>query len=131
MNRRMILAGLPLAIATPALAQQRERRGPNGGLLAGSDGHEVELVANGTAIRVYLVNHGRVLVNHGRVAPPRSGATARLVIQEGQASRTANLAASGDGFSATLETPIASGARVVVTGRMPDVHTVQARYVMP
>jgi hypothetical protein len=124
MNRRMILGLLPLALATPALAQQRERRGPNGGLLAGSEGHEVELVANGTAIRVYLINHGRV-------APPRSGATARLVIQEGQASRTANLAASGDGFSATLESPIASGARVVVTGRMPDGHTVQARYVMP
>lgn len=124
MNRRMILAGLPLVLATPALAQQRERRGPNGGLLAGSEGHEVELVANGTAVRVYLVNHGRV-------APPRSGATARLVIQEGQASRTANLTASGDGFNATLETPIGSGARVVVTGRMPDGHTVQARYVMP
>lgn len=124
MNRRMILAALPLALATPALAQQRERRGPNGGLLAGSDGHDVELVASGSAIRVYLVNHGRI-------APPRTGATARLVIQEGQASRTANLTASGDGFSATLETPIASGARVVVTGRMPDGHTVQARYVMP
>jgi hypothetical protein len=124
MNRRMILAGLASAFATPALAQQRERRGPNGGLLAGSDGHDVELVANGTAIRVYLVNHGRI-------APPRSGATARMVIQEGQANRTAALTASGDGFSATLETPIASGARVVVTGRMPDGHTVQARYVMP
>ena len=124
MNRRMILAGLAAAFATPALAQQRERRGPNGGLLTGSDGHEVELVANGTAIRVYLVNHGRV-------APPRSGATARMVIQEGQANRTAALTASGDGFSATLETPITPGARVVVTGRMPDGHTVQARYVMP
>ncbi len=124
MNRRMILAALAVTLATPALAQQRERRGPNGGLLAGSEGHEVELVANGTAIRVYLVNHGRV-------APPRSGATARMVIQEGQANRAANLAASGDGFSATLETPIAGGARVVVTGRMPDGHTVQARYVMP
>ena len=124
MNRRMILASLAVAFATPALAQQRERRGPNGGLLAGSEGHEVELVANGTAIRVYLVNHGRI-------APPRSGATARMVIQEGQANRTAALTASGDGFSATLETPIASGARVVVTGRMPDGHTVQARYVMP
>ena len=124
MNRRTILAGLAAAMATPALAQQRERRGPNGGLLAGSDGHDVELVANGTAIRVYLVNHGRI-------APPRSGATARMVIQEGQANRTAALTASGDGFSATLEAPIASGARVVVTGRMPDGHTVQARYVMP
>lgn len=124
MNRRVILAGLAGALATPALAQPRERRGPNGGLLAGSDGHEVELVANGTAIRVYLINHGRV-------APPRSGATARMVIQEGQANRTAALTASGDGFSATLETPITPGARVVVTGRMPDGHTVQARYVMP
>ena len=124
MNRRMIFAGLAAALATPAFAQPRERRGPNGGLLAGSEGHEVELVANGRAIRVYLINHGRV-------APPRTGATARMVIQEGQANRTVNLAASGDGFSATLETPIAGGARVVITGRMPDGHTVQARFVMP
>jgi hypothetical protein len=123
MNRRMILAGLA-ALSTPALAQERDRRGPNGGLLAGSDGHEVELVANGTAIRIYLINHGRV-------AAPRSGATARMVIQEGQVSRTATLAASGDAFAATLETPIGSGARVVVTGRMPDGHAIQARYLVP
>ncbi len=61
MNRRMILSGLAVALATPALAtpalatpalaQQRERRGPNGGLLAGGESHEVALVANGTATR--------------------------------------------------------------------------------
>ncbi|WP_269846288.1 hypothetical protein [Falsiroseomonas bella] len=38
------------------------------------------------------------------------------------------LTASGDGFSATLQNSI--GTRVVVTGRMPDGHTVQAREVM-
>jgi hypothetical protein len=53
------------------------------------------------------------------------------VIQEGQASRTVNLAASGDAFAAPLDEPIATGARVVVSGRMPDGHTVQGRFVMP
>ena len=44
MNRRDAFALLPLLAglaATPAFAQ---RRGPNGGLLAGSAGHEVELL---------------------------------------------------------------------------------------
>ncbi len=124
MNRRDAFALLPLLAglaATPALAQ---RRGPNGGLIAGSAGHEVELLVEATSVRIYLIDHGRV-------AAPRAGATARLVIQEGQASRTVNLVASGDAFAATLETPIASGARVVVSGRMPDGHTVQGRFVIP
>jgi hypothetical protein len=124
MNRRVTLTLLPILAglaATPAIAQ---RRGPNGGMLAGGEGHEVELVAEAMAIRVYLIDHGRV-------APPRAGATARLVIQEGQANRTVNLAANGDAFVATLDTPIAAGARVVVSGRMPGGHTVQGRFVMP
>jgi len=124
MNRRDVVAVLPLLTgfaAAPAFAQ---RRGPHGGLLAGSAGHEVELVTEASSVRIYLIDHGRV-------AAPRAGATARLVIQEGQASRTINLAASGDAFAATLETPIASGARVVVSGRMPDGHTVQGRFVIP
>jgi hypothetical protein len=124
MNRRLILALAAGALLTLPVAAQTARKGPNGGLLAGSGGHDVELVANGPAVRVYLVDHGKV-------APPRSGSSARMVIQEGQASRTANLAASGDAFAATLDQAIAPGARVVVTGRMPGGHTVQARFVMP
>lgn len=126
MNRRiLLLAAAPLAVMLAGGAfAQTTKMGPNGGLLAGTDGHEVELVANGTSVRLYLINHGKV-------APPRSGSTARMVIQEGQTTRTANLTASGDAFGATLEAAIARGARVVVTGRMPDGHSVQARYVMP
>jgi hypothetical protein len=122
MIARRLLPVFALLAATPARAQQR--RGPNGGLLAGSQGHEVELLVEGTSVRLYMIDHGRV-------AAPRGGAQARMVIQEGQATRTVQLAASGDAFTATLEAPMASGARVVVTGRMPDGHTVQARYVMP
>lgn len=121
MIARRFLPLLPLLAAAPAAAQ---RRGPNGGLLAGSQGHEVELVVEGLSVRLYLIDHGRV-------AAPRAGAQARMVIQEGQATRTVQLAASGDAFAATLDAPMAGGARVVVTGRMPDGHTVQARYVMP
>lgn len=121
MNRRNTLAVLAGLAATPAMAQ---RRGPNGGMLAGSAGHEVELVSTATSVRVYLLDDGRV-------ATPRAGATARLVIQEGQVNRTVNLAADGDAFFATLDAPMAPGARVVVSGRMPDGHTVQGRFVMP
>lgn len=124
MNRRSTLALLPILAGLAATPAEAQRRGPHGGMLAGSEGHEVELVTEGTAIRVYLIDHGRV-------AAPRAGATVRLVIQEGQANRTVNLATSGDAFAATLETPIAAGARVVVSGRMPGGHTVQGRFVMP
>jgi hypothetical protein len=120
--RRLLPLFAILLAAAPARAQQR--RGPHGGLLAGSQGHEVELLVEGTSVRLYAIDHGRV-------APPRAGTQARMVIQEGQATRTVQLTASGDAFTATLEAPMASGARVVITGRMPDGHTVQARYVMP
>jgi len=124
MKRRSLLALVPGLTGLAAAPAHAQRRGPNGGMLAGSAGHEVELVAEANSVRVYLIDHGRV-------AAPRAGASARLVIQEGQANRTVNLAASGDAFAATLDTPIASGARVVVSGRMPDGHTVQGRFVMP
>ena len=124
MNRRGTLAFLPLLAGLAARPAVAQRRGPNGGMLAGSEGHEVELVVEATAIRVYLIDHGQV-------AAPRAGATARLIIQEGQANRTVSLAADGDAFVATLDTPLAAGARVVVSGRMPGGHTVQGRFVMP
>lgn len=124
MNRRDVVACLPLLAGLAAAPAFAQRRGPHGGLLAGSAGHEVELLVEATSVRIYLIDHGRV-------GAPRAGATARLVIQEGQVSRTVNLVASGDAFAATLDTPIASGARVVVSGRMPDGHTVQGRFVIP
>ncbi|MES2710597.1 MAG: hypothetical protein V4653_03370 [Pseudomonadota bacterium] len=124
MNRRTALAILPTFAALTAAPALAQRRGPNGGMIAGSDGHEVELVAEATGVRIYLIDHGRV-------AAPRAGASARLVIQEGQANRTVALTASGDALVGTLDTPIASGARVVVSGRLPDGHTVQGRFVMP
>lgn len=126
MNRRIFLLGSACTLGATLVtaAQAQTRRGPNGGLIAGSDGHEVELVANGNNVRLYFINHGKV-------SPPKNGSSARMVIQEGQATRTANLAINGDALITTLSAPLATGARVVVTGTLPDGHTIQARYVMP
>jgi hypothetical protein len=124
MNRRNMLALLPILAGFTVTAAMAQRRAPHGGMLAGTEGHEVELLTEAATVRVYLIDHGRV-------AAPRAGATARLVIQEGQASRTVNLAVNGDTSVATLETRIAAGARGVVSGRLPDGHTVQGRFVMP
>jgi len=53
----LILSALLLEAAQPALAQ---KTGPNGGLLAGKDGHQTELVVSPTELTVYILDHGKV-----------------------------------------------------------------------
>ena len=49
----LILSALLLEAAQPALAQ---KTGPNGGLLAGKDGHQTELVVSPTELTVYILD---------------------------------------------------------------------------
>lgn len=114
----LVLAVLALPLAVPA---QGQSRGPNGGQVTVSDGHDVEMVANGTELVIYL---------YGDDKKPTGGrAGARAVVQEGGKTTTVQLTPSAPNrLVGTLPAPLGEGARVVVSATLADGHKVQARF---
>lgn len=109
-----------LVMSTPSLAQ---KTGPNGGLIAGKDGHETELVVSPTEITVYLIDDGK--------QQKTKGATVRAVIQQAGKSITVNLTdADGTKLVGKLAAPLGAGAIVVITGKDDHGHNVSSRYVI-
>lgn len=122
MKTTVIAAALALAITTGAALAQA--RGPNGGMVGGSGDHQVELVVAPAEISVYLLHDGKV--------DTVQGATVRAVVQDG--GRTTNVALTASGSNrlvGKLEAPLASGARVVISGRDNHSHSISARFVLP
>lgn len=122
MKNIILAATLVLGLATGASFAQRP--GPNGGMVAGSADHQVELVVAPSEISVYLLDDGKVT--------SVQGANVRAVVQD--AGRTINVALSASGpnrLAGRLEAPLAKGARVVISGRDGHNHSVSARFVVP
>ena len=115
-----ILSALMLAAALPALAQ---KTGPNGGLLAGKEGHQTELVVSATELSVYIIDHGKV--------HETKGVKIRAVVQD--AGNTTNInfaAADGKKMVGKLAAPLGKGAIIVLTGKDDHGDVISARYVL-
>jgi hypothetical protein len=123
MLRKFALSGLAaamLALAQPALAQ---KTGPNGGLVAGKDGHETELVVSAGDLTVYILDHGKV--------HDTKGVKIKAVIQD--AGKTTNVdlvAADGKKMVGKLAAPLGKGAIVVLSGKDDHGDVINARYVL-
>ncbi|MFC4172444.1 hypothetical protein ACFOYU_10270 [Microvirga sp. GCM10011540] len=116
---------LTLAIvAAPLGATAHEAaKGPNGGPVADSAGHHVEMVATGTELTLYLTE--------GADKPLASAGArnARAIVQDGGRTATVPLQpAEPNRLVGALAQPLGAGARVVVSATMADGHTVQARF---
>lgn len=122
MKNIILTTALVLAVAAgTALAQ---RSGPNGGMVAGSADHQVELVVAPTEISIYLLDDGKVTAVQG--------ANVRAVVQDAGRTITVALAANGPNrLAGRLEAPLTKGARVVISGRDGHNHSVSARFVVP
>lgn len=121
-NRRTLIAAATLAtFATTAFAQQK--KGPNGGMIAGAAGHEVELVVAGPDISVYVLDDGKV--------SPVGKAKLRLIVQQGGKTTNHDLTtAAPNRLAVKLQEPLAAGAIVVVSGKDDHGHTVSARFTI-
>lgn len=118
---KITAAMLLLALVQPALAQQK--KGPNGGLLAGKDGHETELIVTPAELTVFLLDGGK--------AHSVKGVTLRAVVQEGGKNSAIGLGAvDGKKLVGKLAAPLGKGAIVVLTGKDDHGHAVNARYVI-
>jgi hypothetical protein len=109
-----------LAVATPTLAQ---KTGPNGGLVAGTGGHQTELIVSPTELTVYLLEDGK---------PHESkGTNMRAVIQQsGKTSTLTFTDVKGEKLVAKLPAPLEKGAIVVLTGKDHHGDQFNARYVI-
>jgi hypothetical protein len=121
--KRLFLA-LAIAAAPLAATAHESAKGPNGGPVADSAGHHVELVANGTELVLFLT---------GEADKPIASAgtkNARAIVQDGGKTATVSLQpAEPNRLVGALAAPLGKGARVVVSATMADGHAVQARFV--
>ncbi len=93
-------------------------------MVGGSGDHQVELVVAPAEISVYLLHDGKV--------DTVQGATVRASFRMAGARPMSRLTASGSNrLVGKLEAPLASGARVVISGRDNHSHSISARFVLP
>lgn len=116
---RLTAAVLMLVMALPALAQTK---GPNGGLVAGKEGHQTELVLSPAEVSVYILDHGKV--------HDTKGVKIKAVIQEGGKTTSFDLAPDGKRLVGKLARPVGKGAIVVLSGKDDHGDVISARYVV-
>jgi cytochrome c-type biogenesis protein CcmE len=115
-----LLSALMLAAAAPAMAQNA---GPNGGLLAGKEGHQTELVLSPTELTVYILDHGKV--------HDTKGVKIKAVLQSAGKTTNVELVAADDKkMVGKLPAPLEKGAIVVLSGKDDHGDVISARYVL-
>jgi len=108
---------------TSAVAHDSDQ-GPHGGHVVEAKGHHIEFTTNGIEIAIYLSDEAHADI-------PSKGASGHAVILEGSKQSNVPLApAEPNVLSAKLAAPLAAGARVVVSAKLPDGHDILARFVV-
>jgi hypothetical protein len=116
----ILAAGVLLVAAGHVHAQQK---GPNGGLVSGTGGHQTELVVTASELTVFLLEDGK--------PHDSEGTTLRAVVQQGGKTTTINFAdKGGNKLVAKLPAPLAKGAIVVLSGKDHHGERLNARYVL-
>ena len=115
------VASLGLLLAGPAFAQQKT--GPNGGMIAGKDGHETELIVSPAELTVYILDDGKVHSTKGTKVKA-------VVQQDGKVTPVELKDADGKKLVGKLVAPLAKGAIVVLTGKDDHGHSISSRYVI-
>ncbi|MBF9197379.1 hypothetical protein [Microvirga terrestris] len=99
-------------------------KGPNGGPIADSSGHHVEMVAKGSELVLFLTEAD------DKPLASVNTKNARAVVQDGGQTATISLQpVEPNKLVGKLAQPLGAGARVVFSATMADGHTVQARFV--
>lgn len=123
MLRKVALWLLPALMLVATQSVLAQKTGPNGGLLAGKDGHQTELVVSATELTVYILDHGK--------PHDTKGVKIKAVVQHaGKTSNIDLLAADGKKMVGKLSAPLGKGAIVVLTGKDDHGDVISARYVL-
>ena len=117
----LILAVAPLASASA----HETAKGTNGGAVVDAAGHHVEFVPSATELTFYL---------SGEKDDPIASSGAKMKAITQVAGKTAQLElvpVEPNKLVVKLTAPLASGAKVVMSGTLSDGHSLQARFVVP
>ena len=118
---KYLVLALAVSVLPLSAVAQAPAKGPNGGMVTVSDGHDVEMVSNGTELVIYLFEESK--------KPTTARAGARAVVQDAGKTTTVQLTpAAPNRLVGTLAAPLGTGARVVVSATLADGHKVQARF---
>ncbi|MCB1549104.1 MAG: hypothetical protein KDJ41_14900 [Hyphomicrobiaceae bacterium] len=118
---KRILVALCMMIA--ATAAHAKKAGPNGGMLAGKSGHEIELVVGASELTIYMIDHGK--------AHSVKGVKLRAIVQQGGKQKVVTLTQVGnEKLVGKLAAPLAKGAIVVVTGKDDHGDALSARFTI-
>ncbi|MBX9684831.1 MAG: hypothetical protein K2X41_13690 [Hyphomicrobium sp.] len=113
-----------LALITGAYAHDGVK-GPHGGAVLEVAGHHVEFVPSATGLTFFLTAEADAPI-------ASSGAKMKALVQEGGKTAQIELTpVEPNQLAGKLATPLASGAKIVVTGILSDGHTLQAKFVTP
>ena len=121
---RLATAALAAGLSLAAQAQH-SLRGPNGGeIVDASEGpYHIEFVVKGAELTVFVLDEDNKPV-------PVNGTTGRVVVQERGKTTTVPLqAGSANRLAATLPAPLNKGSRMVLSGKLGDGRSFQARFV--
>ena len=127
-SRFLSIAALAVTLISAPLAgayAHETAKGTNGGAVVDAAGHHVEFVPSPTALTFYL---------SGEKDEPiaSSGAKMKAIVQvAGKTTQIDLTPAEANKLVATIAAPLASGAKVVVSGSLSDGHSLQARFVVP
>ena len=123
MNAKSIAAVVCLSLAFAGSAMAQQKSVPNGGMIAGKDGHETELVVTAAELTVYILDDGKI--------HDTKGTNLKAIVQDGGKVTPIELKdADGKKLVGKLAAPLAKGAIVVLTGKDDHGHGISARYVI-
>lgn len=117
----LMLASAPLA----CVSAHDVAKGANGGAVVDASGHHVEFVPSATELTFYLSGEKDDVI-------ASAGAKMKAITQV--AGKTAQLELAPvepNKFVGKLTAPLASGAKVVMSGTLSDGHSLQALFVVP
>lgn len=122
---RFAFAALLTAVMTSAAVAHESAKGPNGGAVVDVAGHHVEFVPSASEVTFYLSgNDDKPIAS--------AGAKTKAIIQDGGKTIQLDLTPTEPNkLVAAVVAPLATGAKVVVTGTLADGHAIQAKFVQP
>lgn len=128
LSRFLSIAALTvtLTIAPLAAAFAHEMaKGPHGGAVVDAVGHHVEFVPTATELTFYLSGEKDDAISS-------TGAKMKAITQAAGSTAQLELAAvEPNMLIVKIGAPLASGAKVVLSGTLSDGHSLQARFVVP
>lgn len=106
------------------LTAHESEKGPNGGQLVDVSGHHVEFTTKGNEIVLYLTESGNTPADS-------AGAEGKAIVQsDGKVESIQLVPAEPNLLKGALQSPLLAGTKVVVSGKLSDGHSLQARFVV-